>query len=309
MRRISLCTAIVQICTVMEWSDLEVFLTAVRAGSYTAAGRRLNVNRTTVGRRIDALEMALGQSLFEETPLGPAPTPAGRRVLRAAEAAEVEIKAMITDLGAVDRREGPLRIAGSAGIAVEFLPEIVQFRKLYPGVAVELLGELDPIDAVTSRRADLGLALVRTPPLRLAGTQVATLAQARYARRDLTAGAPQLGWGYEVDAALPGSQWTASNPVGEAAERAGIPTFNSWPQLKQATLSGLGSAVLWCFAAEGEPELKQLEPPDPRQDCPLWLVHRGKARPGPALTKFIEFLAVALPKRLTARTEQLQSEQ
>ncbi len=58
----------------MEWDDLKVFLAAVRTGSYTAAGRLLGINRTTVGRRIDALENALGVSLFQYTPNGPVPT-------------------------------------------------------------------------------------------------------------------------------------------------------------------------------------------------------------------------------------------
>ena len=282
----------------MEWSDLQVFLAAVRAGSYTAAGRQLDINRTTVGRRIDALEAALGQALFEETPRGPAPTAAGQRLLAAASAMEREVGAMLDTIGAQDRVSAPIRIAGSAGIAAEFLPELLAFHRDNPACPVELLGELDPLDAVTHRRADLALALVRVPPLRLAGVQVATLSQARFARHDLAPGAPPLGWGHEFDAALPGGHWAAANPMGEAAQRAGLAMFNSWPQLKQAVLAGFGSAVLWTFAAEAEPVLKQLAPPDPRHDCPLWLLHRTKAPPGPGLTRLITFLQRALSARL-----------
>jgi len=282
----------------MEWSDLEVFLSAVRTGSYTAAGRQLNVNRTTVGRRIDALEKALGLALFEEGPLGPSPTRAGLRLLATAESIEREVAALRHDLAAAGRREGPIRIAGSAGIAAEFIPELLTFRLAHPNVAIELLGELDPLDAVTHRRADLAVALVQTPPLRLAGVQVASLAQAPYARRGIAANMPQLGWGYEIDAALPGGHWSAANPAGEAAETAGLATFNSWPQLKQAVLAGFGSAVLWCFAGDAESSLVRLSEPDPRLDCPLWLLHRAKAPPGPGLTALIRFLHHALAARL-----------
>ena len=281
----------------MEWSDLQVFLAAVRAGSYTAAGRQLDINRTTVGRRIEALEASLGVALFNETPGGPGPTHAGQRLLAAATAIEHEVATMLADLAAPDRLAGPIRIAASAGMVGEFLQELLEFRQACPSTPIELLGELDPLDAVTHRRADLAIALVRVPPLRLSGVQLAVLSQAPYVRHDVPCGAAPLGLGHEFDAALPGGPW-ATNPAGEAAEKAGLATFNSWPQLKEAVLAGFGSAVLWCFAADAEPGLRQLAPPDPRHDCPLWLLHRAKAPPGPALQTLMAFLQERLPARL-----------
>lgn len=280
----------------MQWSDLEVFLAAVRTGSYTAAGRQLEVNRTTIGRRVDALENALGTPLFEQTPLGYAPTPAGARLLAGAETMEREVAAMLADIGGIGLRSAPIRIAGSGGIACEFLPELAAFRQAHPDVPIELLGELDPLDAVTQRRADLGIVLIRALPLRLTGVHVATLRQAPYAVAD---DLPPLGWGYEFNAALPGGPWV-SNPAGEAAQAAGLATVNTWSQLKQAVLSGIGKGSLWCFAADVEPTLSRLASPDPRQDCPLWLVHRTKAPPGPGLSLLIAFLE----KRIAARCDQ-----
>ncbi|MBS0474261.1 MAG: LysR family transcriptional regulator [Proteobacteria bacterium] len=281
----------------MEWGDLEVFLAAVRTGSYTAAARQLDVNRTTVGRRVEALERTLGVPLFEQTPLGYAPTQAGARLLAAAEAIEREVAAMTRDIGVLGRRVAPIRIAGSGGLAAAFLPELAAFRRANPDVSVELLGELDPLDAVTQRRADLGLALVRSPPLRLAGVEIGTLDQAVYGRKGLT-DLPPLGWGYEFDAALPGGPWVSANPAGEAAQAAGLATCNDWAQLIQAVLAGLGTASLWCFAADAESTLERLSEPDPRHDCPLWLIHRAKAPPGPGLARLIAFLREAIGARI-----------
>lgn len=281
----------------MEWGDLEVFLAAVRTGSYTAAGRQLGVNRTTIGRRVDALERTLGLSLFDQTPHGYAPTLAGARLLAGAEAIEREVAAVLADIGARRAREAPIRIVGSGGIAAEFLPELAAFRRAYPDIPVELLGELDPLDAISQRRADLGIALVRTPPLRLAGVQVGVLSQATYAHRDLADPAP-LGWGYEFDAALPGGGWVAGNPAGEAAQARGLVTCNDWSQMKQAVIAGLGSASLWCFAADADPALQRLGPVDPRHDSPLWLVHRAKAPPGAGLSRLIAFLQTAIAARI-----------
>lgn len=281
----------------MEWSDLEVFLAAVRTGSYTAAGRLLHLNRTTVGRRVDALEEALGQPLFEETPTGPAPTRAGTRLLAAAEAMEREVAAMLDDMAVIGRSEGPVRIASSAGIASELLPEVAAYRRLHPGTTIELLGSLDPLEALAYRRADLAIALMRNPPLRFASVQIATLSQTRYGLRGAGPLEP-LGWGFEFDAALPGGPWWSANPAGEAAQAAGLVTCNTWPQLKEAVLAGVGSAVLWCFAGDTEPTLERLGPPDPRHDCPLWLLRRSKAPPSPVLRDLCVFLKERLAQRL-----------
>lgn len=281
----------------MEWSDLEVYLAAVRTGSYTAAGRQLGVNRTTIGRRVEALERALGVPLFEQTPLGYASTPAGARLLAAAEAIEREVAAMRAEIGGPGRPATPIRLAGSGGLAAEFLPELAAFREVHPEVAVELLSELDPLDAVTQRRADLGLALVRSPPLHLTGIAVGTLAQAVYGRHDRP-DLPPLGWGYAFDAALPGGGWRLANPAGEAAQRAGLITVNTWLELKQAVVAGIGSASLWCFAGDATPGLARLSEPEPRHDASLWLVHRAKAPPGPTLTALIAFLREAIALRI-----------
>ena len=49
----------------MDWDDLRFFLAVASAGSLSAAARALNVNTTTVLRRIANLEQALDARLFE----------------------------------------------------------------------------------------------------------------------------------------------------------------------------------------------------------------------------------------------------
>ena len=279
----------------MDWSDLRIFLVAARAGSYTAAAHELGINRTTVGRRVAGLEAALGVTLFRETPFGFEPTEDGHLLLDCAAGMERETARLAERLGRNARGLSRIRIASSAGIATEFLPELARFQAERDDISIEMLGALDPVDAVSQRRADLAIALLRVPPRRLAGVQVGHLSQAVYARRD-GATDRQLGWGQEVEIALPG-QWTAANPTGAraAAESA---SFNSWPQLKQAVIAGLGRASLWCFAADAEPSLERLAPPDRRWDSSLWLLRWGAAPPAPALADLIAFLDAALRSRL-----------
>src|SRR5580658_7896631 len=58
------------------WDELRTFLQVVRGGSLSGAARRLGLTQPTVGRHIDALEQALGVTLFTRSPRGLTPTPA-----------------------------------------------------------------------------------------------------------------------------------------------------------------------------------------------------------------------------------------
>ena len=279
--------------TPLDWNDLRVFLIAVRAGSYQAAAGALGMNRTTVGRRVAALEAALGVTLFRHTPTGPEPTWEGRRVLDAAARMEADAEALGSELAAGPQGPSQIRVASSAGLAVEFMDLLADFQAANRDVGIELLGALDPLEAVSQRRADLAVAVTRVCPRRMAGVRVGPLPQALYARKGATT-ETRLAWGHEMLAALPGP-WTAANPAPDGEAR---PAFNNWPQLKQAVLDGVGAASLWCFAADRETDLVRLAEPDARLESALWLLHRSDAPLDRATLSLISFLDGALRARL-----------
>src|ERR1700722_341187 len=51
----------------MEWSDLRIFLAIARADTLGAAARSLGQTQPTMGRRLRALETAVGHVLFQRT--------------------------------------------------------------------------------------------------------------------------------------------------------------------------------------------------------------------------------------------------
>src|SRR5208283_3871498 len=105
------------------WDALRTFLEVARDLSLSGAARRLGLTQPTVGRHIDALEEALGVTLFTRSPRGLNPTPA-----------------------AIDR--GVVRVTASEIVGAEVLPPIFAgFRARNPGIAVDL--------AVTNRNEDL----------------------------------------------------------------------------------------------------------------------------------------------------------
>ena len=65
----------------MSWDDLRYVLALVKVGSLSKAAKVLNVDNTTVGRRVEAIEADLGVCLFTRTHRGLVPTAEAERLL------------------------------------------------------------------------------------------------------------------------------------------------------------------------------------------------------------------------------------
>lgn len=124
-----------------EWSDVRFVLAAVRTGSALAAARSLKVSQPTVGRRIAALEAALGIALFERSVAGLQLTERGRALMPRFEALEAAAGDLASAARAEGRRvSGVLRVTTNEIIANYGLaPALRQFRAQYPHVRVEVI--------------------------------------------------------------------------------------------------------------------------------------------------------------------------
>jgi DNA-binding transcriptional LysR family regulator len=287
-----------------DWDDLKFFITAVRAGNYTHAANRLKVNRTTVGRRITALESDLGVSLFEQTPTGYRPTPAGRAVLESAEQIEHEIEKLTARLAAPDQRVvSTVRVAVSGEIGTEFMAELLAFRKSEPDIKLELLTARDALTTVLQRKADLGICLVPYRPENLRGTRIGALSQRLYAARQYLDALPPghrfedhhwIGWGKEA-ANSASARWLRSHLPDAARISAEV---NSWDAFKEAVQSGLGIGHMWSFVADREPSLVSIRDIEPELSMELWLLVRDDVPPDTRTKKLMEFLGPAMKRRI-----------
>lgn len=64
-----------------NWNDLALFLYAYEQKTLTNTARLLNINQSTVGRRLDRLEQRLGKKLFIRSVEGLTPTPDAVRLI------------------------------------------------------------------------------------------------------------------------------------------------------------------------------------------------------------------------------------
>jgi len=144
------------------WEHYRTFLAVVRARSLSGAGRALGVAQPTIGRRVQALEHALGVALFTRSQLGLDATPAAIALVPYAEAMASAASALKRAAsGEADELRGSVRITASEAIGTEVLPAaLVAFRELHPGIAVELVISNRTQDLLR-READIAVRNVR----------------------------------------------------------------------------------------------------------------------------------------------------
>jgi DNA-binding transcriptional LysR family regulator len=140
----------------INWDDLRLFLEIARAGTLTAAAARLDLSQPTAGRRLRALEKAVGAPLFQRTPSGHRLTDEGEAMLAHAENMEGDAIALERKLmGGAGRLEGMLRLSTSDWFANTVLAApLAGFALDHPAMTVELVVDWRMSD-LQRREADL----------------------------------------------------------------------------------------------------------------------------------------------------------
>jgi len=140
----------------LDWEDLRILLAVAREGTLTAAADALRISQPTAGRRLRALEIACGASLFQRTAHGFFLTDEGKIMRRHAERMEDEANALERRLMSRDAGlEGKLRLSASEWFArVVLTPAIAGFCQENPRVTIELVIESRIVD-LERQEADL----------------------------------------------------------------------------------------------------------------------------------------------------------
>lgn len=280
-----------------DWNDLKVFLAVSRAGSTLGAARLLNVNQSTVARRVDALERALGTQLFERRPDGYRLTGNGREILPIAVSAEIQHIALNDVVAARSRAiAGTIRVTTTELLATMILTPLVSaLRQSLPDVKIELFAEDQARDLMRSE-ADVAIRMGAPPDEpslihRNLGQSVWGLFAARsYVDRyglpnspeDLADHAIIGGSGNLAD--LSTLRWLAAlAPNSEVAMRC-----NSVPNLIAAVRSGVGIGPLPCLAATADSSLVRCLGPDFQKSADIWLIYHESQRQAPHIRAFVD---------------------
>lgn len=150
----------------LDWSLVQAFLAVGETGSLSAAARELSLTQPTVGRHIQALEAALGVTLFRRQARGMALTREGEALLAHARAMREAAEALGRDAaGEETDLSGTVRVTASETVAFYVMPGIVaELRREHPEIQIEIVPS-DTSENLLYREADIAVRMYRPTQL------------------------------------------------------------------------------------------------------------------------------------------------
>ncbi|WEX09739.1 LysR family transcriptional regulator [Chelativorans sp. AA-79] len=270
----------------MNWDDMRIFLAVARAGQILGAARRLGLNHATVSRRVAALEAAAGAKLFHRRTTGSELTPAGERLLSAAERMEADMIAARAEIaGEAEEISGTVRIGAPDGFGVAFLaPRLWRLTERHPDLSIQLVPVPRSL-SLSRREADIAITVDRPTEGRLVAAKLVDYSLGLYASKAYAAehglpdGAEMLKKhrlvGYVPDlvfsptldyAAEISEEWDAAFAVSSAMGQV------------EAVRAGAGIGILHSFIARHIEDLVPVRLAKPIRRS-YWLVYHESMRP------------------------------
>jgi DNA-binding transcriptional LysR family regulator len=151
-----------------DWALWRSFSAVVQHGSLSAAARELGLSQPTLGRHIEALEQALGLTLFERALGGLKANPTALRLYEPVSAAEVALaEATMMAEGAQAEPGGTVRLTASEMVSNYVLPTLLRpIRQLHPSISLEIVPS-DSAENLLLREADIAIRMFRPTQLEL----------------------------------------------------------------------------------------------------------------------------------------------
>jgi DNA-binding transcriptional LysR family regulator len=285
------------------WDDLRFFLGMASEPSLSLAAKKLSVNKSTVFRRVAALEEEMGIRLVEVRGRAYTLTAEGERMLEHARCIEERIRSMERDLVGRDAQlAGAVTLATTETLAREVLaPHIASFAKVYPKVCVSVLTGNQPL-RLAEGQASIALRHGDKPTDgELVARGVCDVSGALYASQQYLErhGRPehreQLAQhkivGVHANLAhLPAAQLMDSLVPAECV----VMRCSDLGSQVAAVEVGLGIAPLPCFMADRRPSLVRLFDPEPQLRGTLWLIWHRDLRQTARVRALVDHLAKAL---------------
>ena len=283
----------------LDWNDLRPILALARGGTLASAAKALRIDATTVGRRIQAAETALGARLFDRIDGRYSVTTAGELAVAHGEAVEREILALEGQVAGQDQAlEGSVRLTSVTVLVNHLLvPCLPDLLGRHPKLRLELTGSNANL-SLTRREADLALRLGRPSEGSDRLRKVGTLDYAVYAATGQAAAAESLPWlGYDerLDH-VPEAAWLSRQlaPGSVPVVRA-----NQLESLRRLAVSGVGRVVLPLLMGEAEPGLARVSGSEPVVSRDLWLVVHPELRKTARVSAVVDWIVGDCLSRLT----------
>jgi DNA-binding transcriptional LysR family regulator len=268
-----------------DWNFHRTFLAVAQEGSLSGAARRLGLTQPTVARHIEALEGALGSTLFLRSQRGLLPTDMALALLPHAETLAASAAALLrVASGAASEVRGTVRISASEVMGVERLPPILAaLRQRHPALVIELTLS-NKVDDLLRNVADIAVRMTAPTQELLLARRLAPIEIGLHARRDYLerrgmpatrqalAGHDMIGFDQETPALR---AYVKRYPE---FERSGF-AFRADSDLAQlaAIRAGFGIGACQVGFVRDDPDIVRVLPDEVRIMLDMWIVmHEGR---------------------------------
>lgn len=169
----------------MNLNDLSLFIRVVETGSFTAAAESLNVQKSTISRRIAQLEDTLGIRLIQRTTRKLKLTSEGEELFSRAQPLVDDLEAVQDDISASKTElRGRLRLTMPTEIGVFMMNEVIaSFMETFPRIEVDVELSTRTVDLI-EEGVDLTLRLGPLPNSSLIARHIAGLHRGLFATQD-----------------------------------------------------------------------------------------------------------------------------
>lgn len=261
--------------TEMDWDDIRFLLALLRLGSVRAAARELQVNHTTVTRRLKRLEQRLGSRVAQRTPEGYRATRAGQALQQAGERMEAELDKVLKQIEGADLAvEGRVHLTLTDILLRLARPALARLLHQHPRLELEISSNPGMSD-IMRMDSDIALRIVTDPPQDLVGRPIAQIPVAVYAGRcsglapDTVAleQAPWVRWKAPWNK-VSLDTWVERNfPLSRR-----VAVVDSDFTLENLVAAGAGVGILAPVAADQRDDLVRLTPDIPELALDVWLL-------------------------------------
>lgn len=288
-----------------DLNDLRLVALIAQTGSLSGAAKRLGVNHATVFRRIAQLENRVAVRLFERASGRYHTTPAGDELARAgALIDDAATQALLRVAGQDLRPSGAVRISTTDSLALTLIyPIMAKCRAQYPQITLTVSVDNNPAN-LSRRDADIAVRATGRPPEHLIGKRIAPLhfrvyGAKRYLQRTRKLATLSSHEWIALDESQSGHRtlrWLESiKPLAEVGLRA-----NSFGNIRQACVDGLGLAMLPSFMGDATAALQAVGDAVPECAAELWLLTHPDLRETTRVKVVYQLLQAELSKMLVS---------
>lgn len=280
----------------VDWQDILFLMTLAESKSLSAAAEKLDVNRTTVSRRIESLEKTFSTKLVERIGRNLVLTEAGREVVMSAEIMNGEVQSLRRRVSGKDGEiAGVIRFTTTPAIARLLSYHLAEFGAAHPQVLLEV-SATNVQEDMHHMEADIALRLTQSPPEDLVGRKMFDISTALYASKSTIKKLQQKLPVTYISSSLGSEVSKFARNIFESMQgslRVSLRS-NSMDLVKEMLRQGDCIALLPCYLAEGETDLIRV--PDTPGLCStqLWLLYHPRARKLHRVQAFIQVIEAAL---------------